>query len=147
MRMGEPINLKAILKAHTWKSFNKRNPSRKVYFIALSSRQVLRSPSLCNVILPSVAFSFTCLLLGVYMFTKYCRTEQSRIRMRGRGSREGAKCCFPFYLWIQNFKTKYFENCLSKLWTVFTFELLASRSLKLGSLLIGFKVLILYFQN
>ena len=39
----------------------------------------------------------------------------------------------------ENFKTKYFENRSSKLRTVFTFELLVSRSSKLDTILIGFE--------
>jgi hypothetical protein len=56
----------------------------------------------------------------------------SKVEMREERRAEGLVCvCFSIYFLDFFFKMEYFEYSMSKLWTVFTFEILVSRSSKL----------------
>lgn len=78
-----------------------------------------------------------------------CSPRVAREARWGCGRREKTGLCqfFPFSSRFVFFKMKYLQNRKSKFRTVFTFEILASRSSKLDPMLINFeKLFFSYFQ-
>jgi hypothetical protein len=88
------------------------------------------SPSSCLVVSPSVIFSFTRIpFLSVFLFAM-CHTRSKVSLVWDRG---GHGLIFPFVFKYRKFKMKYLENSLYKWWTIFPFELSASKIFKTRS--------------
>jgi hypothetical protein len=109
--------------------------------------QVLPYSSPCSVITPSVTFDL------LHTVSLWVSANSPRVATRigvglGReGDTTGVGLQFSLFIFQRRiFKTNYLENPLFKLETIFTFELLFSRSFKLDSMLIGFENF-LSFQN